>query len=228
MSKDKSKREALIVEDEPEVVFMVRSCLKKLDFQTAHASSVTSAEHKLASFHFDLIVLDRVLPDGDGIELLPIIHDTARETQILMLTQKNEVEARVSGLTRGADDYMGKPFNSRELAARVQALLRRSHIVSNNVVKINGFSLDVLTNKAQYNEHTALLTELEFELLYLFLRNSSHRCSRKMIERLWSIDNIPTPSGINVLVKRLRKRLLQFPIQIVTRYGAGYELIIGS
>jgi len=220
------KHKALIIEDEPKIYCLVRESLKICALNVVHASTLESAEQKLHTSHFDVIVLDRMLPDGDGMNLLSVIHESARDTRVLMLTDRNDLCSRVMGLSRGADDYMGKPFQSEELAARVSALLRRTHYVQEEKICIQGFCLDLATHKVKYNDENIHLTSFEFELLYLLLRQPSHRCSRDTIEQLWPLEDLPSPSAINVLVRRLRRKMRSFPVQIQTHYGTGYELKI--
>jgi len=174
----------------------------------------------------DLVILDWMLPGVDGLEVCKRLR-AASDVPILMLTAKDEVQERVTGLDAGADDYLVKPFSFDELLARIRALFRRATPSSRpEVLRFEDLSLDTGTHRAQRGDQYIDLTAKEYELLELFMRNPRRVLTREMIfDRVWGYDFGGESNIIEVYVRYLRQKLEEFgPRLIHTVRGVGYVL----
>jgi len=181
-----------------------------------------------STFEYDLIVLDIVLPKLDGIRLCQRFRAEAYTTPILLLTSQNATTAKVSGLDAGADDYVVKPVDIPELIARIRALLRRSQVNSLPLLAWGELLLNPSTCEVSYNSHPLTLTNKEYELLELMLRDSQHLLSAdEILDRLWSSDEFPSEATVRSHIRRLRHKLVSAgapPDFIATVHGRGYCL----
>jgi two-component system response regulator MprA len=175
----------------------------------------------------DLVVLDLGLPDIDGLQVCKMIRDTGNRTPILILTARDAVSDRVSGLDAGADDYLVKPFALDELLARVRALLRRTTAEVDGVLRFGDIVLDPRTYEVRRGERLMELTRTEFQLLELFLRNPKTVLTREVIfDRVWGYDFGPTSNSLDVYVGYIRRKTEAGgePRLIHTVRGVGYVL----
>ena len=181
-----------------------------------------------STFEYDLIILDIVLPKLDGISLCQRFRAEGYTTPILLLTSQNASTAKVSGLDAGADDYVVKPFDIAELIARIRALLRRSNASSFPLLVWGGLLLNPSTCEVSYNDHSLTLTNKEYELLELLLRDSQHLLSAdEILDRLWSSDEFPSEATVRSHIRRLRHKLVEAGAPsdfIATVHGRGYYL----
>ncbi|WP_434684727.1 response regulator [Pseudanabaena minima] len=181
-----------------------------------------------STFEYDLIVLDIVLPKLDGIRLCQRFRAEGYNTPILLLTAQNASTAKVSGLDAGADDYVVKPFDFPELIARIRALLRRSNASSFPLLVWGDLLLNPSTCEVSYNNHPLTLTNKEYELLELLLRDSQHLLSAdEILDRLWSSDEFPSEATVRSHIRRLRHKLVEAGAPsdfIATVHGRGYYL----
>jgi len=181
-----------------------------------------------STFEYDLIVLDIVLPKLDGIRLCQRFRAEGYTTPILLLTSQNATTAKVSGLDAGADDYVVKPVDIPELIARIRALLRRSQVNSFPLLAWGELLLNPSTCEVSYNSHPLTLTNKEYELLELMLRDSQHLLSAdEILDRLWSSDEFPSEATVRSHIRRLRHKLVLVgapPDFIATVHGRGYCL----
>ena len=195
-----------------------------------HAATSAAAEDLLAVQHYDVIVLDINLPDGDGLSLLAAQRRQGMQTPILMLTARLEINDRVAALDRGADDYLVKPFDLRELQARVRALARRgSHgPAEGSQIAFGDLAVDIAGQTVAAADRPLSLTRREFSLLDSLLANRGRVVSKEQIfERMFSFDE--TDVGLNaveIYVARLRKKLDGSTVSITTLRGLGYQLVI--
>lgn len=218
---------ALVVEDYPQAVFVLRPLLRSCNFLTDHARTVDAAVTKLHHTNYDLVILDRNLPDGDGIELLSVIEEQSLDTKTLVLSERGRVEERVDGLQKGADDYLPKPFSSEEFIARVYAIMRRARKLTFAETQIGPCALSVHEALLEYNTQTIQLSKKEAKIIDLFARHPKHVLQRERIATsLWTVDKYPSTSSIDTFMKRLRNKLSSTPLQIRTRYNLGYELLV--
>jgi DNA-binding response OmpR family regulator len=200
----------LVIEDEPKVAGVVQAGLEREGFQTAVAGTGEEGFFLAQSQSFDLMVLDRMLPGRDGLEILGTLRERGIHIPVLVLTARDAVEDRVAGLEAGADDYLVKPFAFSELLARIRALLRRGRTDQVVRIKLSDLEMDLVLRRATRAGQLLHLTVREFELLEFLLRNRGHIVSRAMLAReVWretarasSLDNL-----IDVHVGRLRKKL---------------------
>lgn len=181
-----------------------------------------------STFEYDLIVLDIVLPKIDGLCLCQRLRTEGYTTPILLLTSQNASTAKVIGLDAGADDYVVKPFDVAELIARIRALLRRSQTSSLPLLVWGELLLNPSTCEVSYDGQALTLTNKEYELLELLLRDSQHLLSAdEILDRLWSSDEFPSEATVRSHIRRLRHKLVAVGAPsdfIATVHGRGYYL----
>lgn len=219
----------LVVEDEPDLAGAIARGLRRDGHAVDVALTATDADIKLRSAGYDLVCLDWNLPDGSGLDLcrelisgeLPTLEE--ERPRILMLTARDEVEDRVSGLDTGADDYLVKPFAMAELGARVRALLRRESD-TDPVLEVGPLMLDQARFIATRDGKQLDLTAKEFALLHYFMANPGIVMSQDhLLEHVWDEMTDPFTNVVRVTVSNLRKKLGDPPL-ISTVPGRGYRL----
>ncbi|MTF38784.1 response regulator transcription factor [Cyanobacterium aponinum] len=228
--------EILIVEDEREIAQLINSCLTREGFTCHHAYDGVTAFQQAQTIQPDLIILDLMLPQLDGLEVCTRIRNQGmtKDPYILMLTAKGEELDRIIGLSTGADDYLVKPFSPRELVARVRALLRRSlrHEKQSQIYETPHFILNldehIATRKLENQPQEELdLTALEFNLLSAFISYPGKVWSREqLIDKLWGADFFGDERVVDTHIRRLRKKIEPNPAQpsfIKTVVGVGYK-----
>ena len=192
-----------------------------------HATTLAEAEDCLAGATYDLILLDVMLPDGDGRDFL-IRNRIFLETPVIMLTARSQVSYRVGALDQGADDYITKPFDFSELEARCRAVLRRRGGTARNDIALGAVTLDLLAGKLRRGDDALELRSREVRLLEVFARNPGQILSKShLMDRLFSYDTTVTENAIEVYVGRLRRRIEPMDLRIETVRGAGYRLDLG-
>src|SRR5579859_7364360 len=220
----------LLVEDDPGVRRFVVKGLREQAYAVDTAVSGEEALYQADINSYDLIILDVMIPEPDGFEVCRRLRKSGRQMPILMLTARDAVEDRVSGLDRGADDYLTKPFEFRELLARLRALLRRSTELHPPRLSVGDLVLDTAAQNATRAGSVIPLTHKEYALLEYLVRNAGRVVSRADIaEHVWDETFDPFSNLIEVYINRLRRKidpegraeLLQ------TRRGAGY-ILMGS
>lgn len=219
----------LVVDDEATIVEFVRINLEKAGFQVVSAADGETALALAAAEHPDLIVLDVMLPGRDGFEVCRELRRTT-STPIIMLTARDEDIDKILGLELGADDYMTKPFNPRELVARIKAILRRVDRSGKNdghVIVRGRLQLDLDRHQVTAGGRVVDLTPKEFELLELFMKNPGRVFSREMLlEQLWGYDFFGDSKTVDVHIRRLREKVEEdpsSPTHILTVWGVGYK-----
>lgn len=219
----------LIVDDEPSITEFVSYAMQKEGYLTEIASDGEEALRKIEQQHFDLFILDIMLPGIDGYELCRRIR-TKMSTPILFLSARDTELNKVVGLELGADDYLAKPFGVRELLARTRALLRRSQgneMVSGNEISAGGITLNEDTHVAQGDKGAIDLTPREFELLACLMRNAGKVVSREdLLHDAWNWEFITETKTIDTHIKRLRDKIESAgydPKLVETVRGYGYR-----
>jgi two-component system, OmpR family, response regulator len=203
----------LVVDDDPEIRTLLGRYLTERGFRVSVAGSGEELRHQIAALTIDLIVLDILLPDGSGLELCRELSTKHSLIPIILLTALKEDVDRIIGLELGADDYLGKPFNPRELVARIRTILRRSDTRSSAVpsrtFSFSGFNVDCHTRTVTSPPGAAItLTAGEFDLLVAFLERPGTVLSRdQLLEWTQNKDSDPYDRSIDVLVSRLRRKL---------------------
>jgi len=217
-----------LIEDELKVASFLRRGLEEQGYKVIVAENGNDGKTALAREKFDLVILDVMLPDINGIDLCRTIRDRDTETPILMLTALNQVHDKVSGLKAGADDYLVKPFHFSELLARIEALMRRNKIKEeDHLLTFDDLRLDLWTKTAERDNKKIALTVKEYTLLELFMRNPNKILSREYIaEQVWEIGFDTGTNFIDVYVNYLRKKIEKdFKGKLIhTVIGMGYIL----
>jgi two-component system response regulator MprA len=219
----------LIVDDDPSLTSALR---RTLSYEGYHVSTVANGESALEQIRLkppDLVILDLMLPGIDGLEICRRLRSAGEQLVILMLTARDAVADRVTGLETGADDYLVKPFATEELLARIKALLRRSNPpdVAREILHYADLELDTATRQARRNGRVIDLSTTEYELLALFLRNPRIVLTRALLmDRIWGLDFTGGPNVLEVYIGHLRAKLeAQGESRLIqTIRGAGYVL----
>jgi two-component system response regulator MprA len=216
----------LVVDDDAGLRRALRRVLVSQGFEVELAEDALEAISRLRERRFDLVVLDVMMPGTDGVELCERLRSDGVELPVLMLTARDAVRDRVTGLEAGADDYLVKPFANEELVARVRALLRRAGGGSERL-SFADVELDLLTRDARRGEREVALSPIEFELLELFLRHPRQVLSRSLIyDRVWGFDVSLSSNTLDVFVGHLRRKLEAGgePRLLHTVRGVGFTL----
>ncbi|MCO7229691.1 response regulator [Halomonas sp. CnH100-B] len=214
----------IIVEDDPMIARSLDNALTPLGNSVDVFSKLKDARTALRNDHFDLLLLDLGMPDGNGLELLGELRERGDRTPILILTARDSIEDRVKGLDLGADDYLAKPFSVAELEARVRALLRRSQQRNDNRLILGPLCLDPMAGTATLNGVMLELPRRERRLLEGLLLHAGSIAPRDMLEsRVFSFGDVGS-NALEVYVSRLRKRLQGSSLHIRTFRGLGYRL----
>ena len=225
-----SKQKILIVDDDNNIAELIALYLTKECFETKIVNDGEEALKEFTSFHPDLIILDLMLPGIDGYQVCREIRHTS-DVPIIMLSAKGETFDKVLGLELGADDYMIKPFDSKELVARVRAVLRRFQVkqpaVSSNEKCVTYPDLVInLTNYAvTYMGHQVDMPPKELELLYFLASSPNQVFTREqLLDHIWGYEYIGDTRTVDVHIKRLREKIRDNPHwAIVTVWGIGYK-----
>lgn len=217
----------LLAEDDQDLSEVITFALNKAGHIVQPVYNGRECLIYLTTCKFDLVVLDWMMPHVSGVEVLKTYRERGGRTPVLMLTAKTKVEDRELGLDIGADDYLTKPFDQRELAARVRALLRRPDTVVGNVLRAGRITMNTVTGEVFLGEKLLHLRPKEFTLLEFFLRHPNQAFSGNVLmQRVWLDDGAQTPSNLKTHVKMLRKKLddgkSASPIKTVR--GKGYIL----
>jgi len=219
----------LVVDDDARLLALLTEYLQKQGYQVATAADGAGMKEALATAKFDLIVLDVMLPDTDGLTLARSLR-SAECCPIIMLSARGEEIDRIVGLEVGADDYIAKPFNPRELLARIRAVLRRCATLApldrNDVYRFGPFQLDATRHALTRDGAPVVLTTGEFNLLYLFVRHPNRALTRdQVIDLLKGYERTPYDRSIDIRVTRVRRKIEDDsadPKFIRTVWGVGY------
>ncbi len=217
----------LIVEDEKKVAGFIKKGLEEETYAVDVAYDGEEGYHLAEMNQYDMIILDLMLPKMDGLEVLTRLRDKKVSTPILLLTAKDEVEDKVTGLNKGADDYLTKPFAFSELLARLRSLLRRGQVETQTELKVGDLSLDMVSHKVNRNGEEIELTGKEYSLLEYFMRNEGKVLTRTMIaEHVWDYNFDTFTNVIDVYVNHLRKKIdKKYPAKLLhTLRGVGYVM----
>jgi two-component system response regulator TctD len=214
----------LLVEDNPELAEAIVSRLALDGHAVDHAPSLAAAEDCLAATDYDLILLDVMLPDGDGRNFL-VRSRVHLEVPVIVLTARSQVSDRVHALDHGADDYITKPFDFAELEARCRAVLRRRVGAARNEIALGASVFDPLAGTLSRGALTVELRSREIRLLEVFARHPGQILSKaQLMDRLFSHDAEVTENAIEVCVGRLRRRIDGMGLRIDTVRGLGYRM----
>ena len=218
----------LLVDDEPLMIKGLKRTLEQDGYETDSAADGEEALKKLNAGHYDLVLLDVMLPKLSGIEVCQIVRETS-DMPIIMLTAKGEDMDKILGLEYGADDYMTKPFNILEVKARIKSIFRRVGVnreAPKMELSANGLSINIGNRSATLDGNPVSLTMKEFDLLQLFMKNPGKVYSRdELLETIWGQDYIGDFRTVDVHIRRLREKIERDPANpeyILTKWGVGY------
>jgi two-component system OmpR family response regulator len=217
----------LVLEDDLRLRSLVVRTLTRAGFACDEASLIEEADELLSLHEYDLLVLDRRLPDGDGIDVCRKAREGGFSRSILMLTARDDADSIVEGLSEGADDYLGKPFDLEVLAARARALLRRNANRPAADLVLGNLRLDPARRVAECAGEPLSLTAREFTILESLLRRPGGILSREeILEQAWGEREEPMSNTIDVLIGRLRRKIdaAGAPSRIETVRGMGYRI----
>jgi len=219
----------LLVEDNKKLAQSVKKGLEQEGYAVDILFNGEEAEKRMTlhAADYDLMILDVMLPGKDGISVCMSLRDANIVVPIIMLTAKDTVDDRITGLDAGADDYLIKPFSFEELLARIRALLRRPKQVSSVVVKVNNLELDTTTKVVTIDGITIPLTLREFGILEYLLRHPNQVISREQIlANVWDFSFDSMSNVVEVHIKNLRKKLHGYEKNLETLRGMGYRLTV--
>ena len=215
----------LVIDDNEELVYALKTLLKTSGYHVDVAHNCQEGKNAIDTKKYDLIVLDWMLPDGNGIDLLLHIRREHLTTPILFFSSKNEVEEKVEALDKGADDYLEKTFSNIELLARIRALLRRESGQKQSIITVGIVRVDSASHQVWVNDEPIKLSLKEFELLELLVLNPNTVLTRYQISEHLSrdFDQLGGSNIVDAHIKNLRKKLNADEL-IETVRGVGYKL----
>lgn len=198
----------LFVEDEPKIVSFVSTGLKEQGFVVECCDNGNDGYEYAMQQDYDVIVLDIMLPGKDGLAILKHLRKAGRNTPVILLTARNELDDRLEGLNLGADDYMAKPFFVEELVARIHAVVRRSGGDRQNALLVGPLKLDRITREVICAGYTVELTTREFNLLEYLMRSPGRIFTRtQILEHVWGYDFNPSTNVVDVCIQRIRRKI---------------------
>lgn len=218
----------LLVEDNPELTQNVVNYLSQEGIICESSTTLFDAQDKILSFEYDCILLDLMLPDGNGLELLQLIKSQKMGLNVLIISAKNSLDDKLKGLDQGADDYLPKPFHLSELLARLKAIFRRSKLGGFDQITFNEITIEINQLSAKVKDQPLDLTKKEFDLLLFFITNKNRVLGKQAIaQHLWGdyTDDLANFDFVYQHVKNLRKKITGAGGKdyISTVYGIGYK-----
>lgn len=216
----------LIVEDDPDFLSRLNDWLILEKFMVESTGDGSDALERLKSYEYDVIVLDWNLPGMSGVDVLNAYRSHGGKTPVLMLTGRNTIKEKTTGLDAGADDYLTKPFDLLELSARLRALLRRPHVVQAEVIEAAGIELNTVSRTAKVGGEPVTLLPLEYTLLEFLMRHPNQVFSHTaLVDRVWKAESTATAEAVRTCVMALRKKISSpgRTSVIKTVHGMGYK-----
>lgn len=220
----------LVIEDEPQLLSNIKESLEKERFLVETASDYHEAIDKLFIYEYDCILLDIMLPNGNGLQILSQLKAEEKSENVIIISAKDSLDDKLKGLELGADDYLTKPFHLAELNARVKAVLRRQKLNGKNTLQIANTTLDLRERTFIVNNQKISLNRKEFDILNYFSLNLNRLITKSALaEHVWGdhSDNADNFDFVYYQIKNLRKKLqsANADIEIESVYGIGYKLI---
>ena len=218
----------LIIEDEVELLIAIGNYLTKEKYVCEMAENFSKANEKLSIYEYDVILLDITLPDGNGLDLIKTIKQYNLQAGLIVLSAKNSLDDKITGLDLGADDYLTKPFQLSELNSRIKAVLRRRKFDGTNLVKFNEITINTDSKEVLINEKPVKLTKKEYDMLLYFIINKNRVLTKEAIaEHLWD-DNIDLADNFDFIYTHLNNMRRKIKSKggadyINTIYGMGYK-----
>lgn len=219
----------LLVEDNDTIIMGLKYSLEQENFEVDTAKNIVTAKSKIKKQEYDLYLLDIALPDGEGYEICKTIKEK-ENSPVIFLTAKDEETDIVQGLDMGADDYVVKPFRTRELISRINSVLRRyqKNTSSENQIKCQNILIDNNTAKVYKNGKEVILTSLEYKILLMLVNNKNILVTREQIlDKIWDVaGNFVNDNTLTVYIKRIREKIDDKDGKIIqTVRGIGYMVV---
>jgi DNA-binding response OmpR family regulator len=218
----------LVIEDETALAQSIVAYLSDENYLCEWAATAREAIDKIDVYEYDCIVLDLMLPGGDGLSILQEIKAQNKQDGVIIISAKNSLEDKIKGLQIGADDYLTKPFHLSELAARIYSIIRRKQFGNVNIIEQYELKIDLLAKTVLVNERPVSLTRKEFDLLLYFISNKNKVISKNALAEHLSgevADMLDNYDFVYVHIKNLKKKLLEAGCNnyLKTLYGTGYK-----
>ena len=218
-------KKILLIEDNEAIIMGLKYSLEQENFQVISAKTAKESKEKLDDKNIDIVLLDVSLPDGNGFEICKEIKEK-NDIPIIFLTAQDEETSIVLGLDLGADDYIVKPFRTRELISRIKSVLRRyGKKEENNIIQYKDIKIDTISAKVYKNNKEIIFTSLEYRILLMLFTNQNKLITREqLLEKIWDIaGNFVNDNTLTVYIKRIREKLEDDSI-IKTIRGLGYRI----
>lgn len=221
----------LIIEDEPSLQELIKQSLERERYLVECASGYNHALQKIEDYNYDCILLDIMLPDGNGLSLLKELKRMHKQDSVIIISAKDSLEDKIAGLESGADDYLAKPFHQAELIARIRSVIRRKQSKGEISIELGNIKIYPEDFKVTVNTNELELNRKEYDILLYF----ANRCNRlinknTLAESVWGdhIDQVDNFDFMYAQIKNLRKKLKQSGagIEIKAVYGVGYKMVI--
>lgn len=221
----------LVVEDEPEMRLLIKQFLEDENYVVEEAADFQTGLDKICSYDYDCILLDIMLPGGNGLDFLRELNGMHKADSVIIISAKDSLDDKIKGLNLGADDYLTKPFHIAELNARIKSVIRRKKSDGQQLLEIENVSINIDERLVTINNMPLDLNRKEFDILVFFVMNKLRVVSKSAIaENIWGdyIDQSNDFDFIYSQIKNLRKKLrsLEAKIDISAVYGMGYRLIL--
>ena len=218
-------KKILLIEDNEAIIMGLKYSLEQENFQVISAKTAKESKEKLDDKNIDIVLLDVSLPDGNGFEICKEIKEK-NDIPVIFLTAQDEETSVVLGLDLGADDYIVKPFRTRELISRIKSVLRRyGKKEENNIIQYKNIKIDTISAKVYKNNKEIIFTSLEYRILLMLFTNQNKLITREqLLEKIWDIaGNFVNDNTLTVYIKRIREKLEDDSI-IKTIRGLGYRI----
>ncbi len=220
----------LIIEDERELSDSIVAYLSSENYLCEQAFTCDEAKEKVELYDYDCVLLDLMLPGGNGLDILRNIRNKNNPVGVIIVSAKDSLEDKVRGLEIGADDYLAKPFHLPELSMRIYAIIRRKKFSANNVLQSNGITINLLSKTVHINNKTVLLTRTEYELLLFLIGNKNKVISKGAMAEYLSgdmADMLDNHDFVYTHIKNLKAKLAEAGCKdcIKNVYGTGYKWV---
>lgn len=218
----------LLIEDEQELANSIQNYLTGNDFMCEYASNTKIAIDKISNYEYDCILLDLMLPDGNGFQILKELKRLNKTEGVIIISAKETLETRIEGFNLGADDYLTKPFHLSELLVRIQALIRRKNFNGNNIISYKEIEIDILSKTVKVKKRKVEITKKEIDLLLYLIGNENKVLSKSAIAEHLSgdmADMLDNHDFVYAHIKNLKNKLKDAGSSdyIKTVYGLGYK-----
>ena len=217
----------LLAEDEKELSKALKAILESNRYSVDAVYDGEDAIYYMENSEYDAVILDIMMPKVDGITALKTVREKGIDVPIIMLTAKSEVDDKVLGLDSGANDYLTKPFSAKELLARLRVLTREKSVSNTSIITVGNVSLDTTTFEMYSSSGKFRLTNKEYQMMEIFMRNPKHIVStEQLIEKVWGYDSDMENNVVWVYISYLRKKLISLNAYIIIKANRnlGYSL----